>query len=157
MDTPAAQQGLLLLLLLLLAVTASVQACTPGCQPLTVYNDSGGGEAAAYILPSLLLDRGACYSAPSTRSVSVSGGNMTTWSPSPTLLPPSFEQPIPTLDLCTQVQSIWLPQGECKMQACPPPPHTHTHDATKVWIKKAGRTIITAIMYLGPGISLDVA
>ena len=117
--TLAVLQGLLLLLLV---VTASVQACTPGCQPLTAYNDSAGGEAAAYILPSLLLDRGACYSAPGTRS-SVSGGN-TTWSPSsPTQLPPSFEQSVPTLDLCNQVHSIWLPQGE------------RVHDARCRWMK----------------------
>ena len=105
------------LLLLLLDCWAAVYCvyclgCAPGCQPLLdapTFKNEDGGEA-------LLLDGGSCYSCWSTDStpcLSVppiynSTSNITTtWGPSPA----SAQQPV--LDLCNQVQSIWLMQGAC--------------------------------------------
>ena len=112
-------------LLLVLSWAAHVLCplgCAPGCRPLpgTAYQyDEHAGSAA------LLLDWGGCYvasSADSTPCLVVPpqglGGRslglpsstttVTTWSPSQ-LQQQQQQQPI--VDLCNQVQSIWLAQG----------------------------------------------
>ena len=63
----------------------------------------------------LLLEWAACYSVNSastfsTPSLYVPAGD-TSWAPSPQLEQQQQLLPPPVLDLCNQVQSIWLPQG----------------------------------------------
>ena len=85
----------------------------PGCTPVLLQPDGSGSQ-------QLLLERGACYSVSSARtfstpSLSVQPAGDTSWSPSPQLEQQQQLLPPPVLDLCNQVQSIWLPQGEHTM------------------------------------------
>ena len=84
----------------------------PGCTPVLLQPDHGSSSQ------QLLLERGACYSVSSAStfsapSLTVPPGS-SSWSPAtqPQLQQEQQQQlPPPVLDLCNQVQSIWLPQG----------------------------------------------
>ena len=88
------------LILLLTYACATSLDCAPGCQALQELSASSPG--------AVTLDGGSCYSvgsAYSTPALAVSSSTAE-WAPSP-LLPAAP----PVLDLCNQVQSIWLQPG----------------------------------------------
>ena len=93
-------------LLLLLAWAATIRCspvCSPTCQPLAGTYD---GSAA------LLLQSGLCYTCTSLTSTSslppLASNTTTVWSASA----PSQQLSPPVLDLCNQVQNIWVMPGK---------------------------------------------
>ena len=93
------------LLGLLLACACGASLPPPGCpRSLQDYLNS-----AARSSPDVFLDGGACFSvAYSTPALAVVVGTRATWAPS--------RQASPVLDLCNQVQTVWLQPGVGGMQ-----------------------------------------
>ena len=90
------------LILLLTYACATSLDCAPGCQALQELSASSPG--------AVTLDGGSCYSvgsAYSTPALSVFSSTAE-WAPSP---PQGLPPATPVLDLCNQVQSIWLQPG----------------------------------------------
>ena len=89
------------------AVYVSCQQCSPGCTPLQDAITSSGGSDTTTLLHG--PGSGACYRVSSdahTPSLTLLGGSQnTTWA--------SATQPdLPVVDLCNQVQDIWVMQRE---------------------------------------------
>ena len=92
---------LLLLLCFWLAAAYCLQCAPAGCQPLTSYAFASG---ACYYLASP-----ASTPALTLQPTSSLNSTLSTWASVPAAA--AGAQQLPVLDLCNQVQSIWLLQG----------------------------------------------
>ena len=88
------------------ATCACCLQCAPGCLQLQAISDAGGGA---------VLHSQSCTSISSESSTpALSLLLNATWTAAPTTPP----LPLPVLDLCNQVQSVWLMQGRLGMGVC---------------------------------------
>ena len=96
---------------LLLFIALAACQCAPGCLPLQGVLPQGGSDAAT----AAALVGGSCYtlnSAASTPNLSVLPGSSSNSSSSYSTTWASTSAASPVLDLCNQVQSIWLLESE---------------------------------------------